>query len=134
MNREYLIVDDEPDVCWVIENILASKGLRCQTALTVQAALDLMKGHRFHLAILDVALPGMNGFELAKHLREIDPSMRLVFISGCFPENPGITAQIPNGERFCAWITKPFLNEKILEVIEELTATGGASEDRTPCQ
>ncbi|MGA2446553.1 MAG: response regulator [Opitutaceae bacterium] len=126
MNREYLIVDDEPDVCWAFENILALKGLRCQRALSTQAALDLMKHHRFHLAFLDVALPGtVNGFELAKRLREMDPSMRLVFVSGCFPEDPGIAAQIQNGERFCACITKPFLNEKILEVIKELAATEG---------
>jgi DNA-binding NtrC family response regulator len=134
MNGEYLIVDDEPDVCWVLEHILASKGQCCQKALTAQATLDLMKDHRFTLAFLDVALPDMNGFELAKRLREMDPFMRLVFISGCFPGNPGIAAQIQNGERSCACITKPFLNEKILEVIEELAATGGAGEDRTPCQ
>jgi DNA-binding NtrC family response regulator len=125
MNREYLIVDDEPDVCWILENILASKGQRYQRAQTAQATLDLMKHHRFHLAFLDVALPDMNGFELAKRLREMDPSMHLVFISGCFQENPGIVAQIQNGDRSCAFITKPFLNEKILEVIKELAATEG---------
>ena len=82
MNREYLIVDDEADLCWALENLLASKGLAFQTAQTAQAALDLMKDHRFHLAFLDVTLPDMNGLALARRLRQLDPSLRFVIVSG----------------------------------------------------
>jgi DNA-binding NtrC family response regulator len=130
MNGEYLIVDDEPDICWVLEHILASKGMRCQKALTAQAALDLMKYHRFQLAFLDVALPDMNGFELAKRLHEMDPSMRYVFISGHFPENPRIVAQTQNGELSCTCINKPFLHEEIFGIIKGCTQAGG--EDGAP--
>lgn len=125
MNGEYLIVDDEPDFCWLLGHILASKGQRCQIALTAQAALDLMKDHRFRLAFLDLALPDMNGFELAKRLREIDPFMRLVLISGHFPENPEIVAPTQNKELFYACIKKPFLHGEILGVIEDFTQAGG---------
>ena len=82
MNREYLIVDDEPDLCWALKNLLTSKGLPCQEAQTAQAALDLMKTHRFQLAFLDVTLPDMNGLELARHLRKLDPFLRFVIVSG----------------------------------------------------
>ena len=118
MNGEFLIVDDEPDICWALEHILTSKGWPCQKALTAQAALDLMKHHRFHLAFLDVTLHDMNGFELAKRLHEMDPHLRFVLISGCFPKNPGLAAQDQNEGQFCARINKPFLHEEIFGVIE----------------
>ena len=93
MNREYLIVDDEPDLCWALENLLASKGLPCQTARTAQAALDLMKTHRFQLAFLDVTLPDMNGLELARRLRKLDPFLRFVIVSGYLNNEAAAVAQ-----------------------------------------
>jgi DNA-binding NtrC family response regulator len=126
MNGEYLIVDDEPDICWALEHILAAKGQRCQKAQTAQAALELMKDRRFLLAFLDVALPDMNGFELSKRLRKMDPSMRFVFISGHFQENPENAAQIQNGDQLCACINKPFRHEEIFDVIEGNTPADGA--------
>ena len=70
---EYLIVDDEPDHYWSLKNILQTKGRRSQAALSAREALALMKRHRFRLAFLDVTLPDMNGFELARRLSQMDP-------------------------------------------------------------
>ena len=125
MSREYLIVDDEPDVCWALENLLTSKGLPCQKAQTAQAALDLMKTHRFQLAFLDVTLPDMNGLELARHLRKLDPFLRFVVVSGYLSKEAVAEAQAQAEELICAFIHKPFLHEEILSVIKDLTAAGG---------
>jgi DNA-binding NtrC family response regulator len=124
MTREYLIVDDEPDLCWALENLLASKGLPCQTAQTAQAALDLMKTHRFHLAFLDVTLPDMNGLELARCLRKLDPLLRFVIVSGYLNNEAAAVAQAQAEGLICACISKPFLHEDILAVIEKLAADG----------
>ena len=126
MSGEYLIVDDEPDVCWVLEHLLAFKGLRSQTAQTAQAALDLMKTHRFQLAFLDVTLPDMNGLELAKRLRELDPSLRLVIVSGYISREAAPVVQALSGGLICVCISKPFLHEEIFRVIEDLAATDAA--------
>jgi len=126
MNGEYLIVDDEPDLCWVLENLLTSKGLPCQKAQTAQAALDLMKAHRFQLAFLDVTLPDMNGLELARQLRQLDPLLRLVIVSGYVSKEAAAVAQAQAEGLICAFINKPFLHEEILSVIEDLTAADGA--------
>jgi DNA-binding NtrC family response regulator len=123
MNREYLIVDDEPGVCWALEYLLISKGLPCQKAQTAQAALDLMKAHRFQLAFLDVTLPDMNGLELARRLRKLDPFLRIVILSGYFPMNAAAAALRDEGLIY-AFINKPFLHEDILRVIEESVARG----------
>jgi DNA-binding NtrC family response regulator len=126
MNGEYLIVDDEPDVCWALKNLLASRGLPCQTARTAQAALDLMEAHRFRLAFLDVTLPDMNGLELAVRLRKLDPSLRFVIVSGYISRQAAAIAQAEAEGLICAFISKPFLHEEILDVIGKLAAPDGA--------
>jgi DNA-binding NtrC family response regulator len=120
MNREYLIVDDEPDLCWALQSLLTSKGLPCQTAQTAQAALDLMKAHRFRLAFLDVTLPDMNGLELARRLHELDPLLRFVIVSGYLNNEGEAMAQAQAEGLICACINKPFLHEEILAAIKDL--------------
>lgn len=122
MNREHLIVDDEPDLCWALENLLTSKGLSCQTAQTAQAALDLMKTHRFQLAFLDVTLPDMNGLELAARLRKLDPLLRFVIVSGYLNNEAAAVDQAQAEGLIAACISKPFLHEEILRVIADLAA------------
>jgi DNA-binding NtrC family response regulator len=126
MSREYLIVDDEPDLCWALENLLTSKGLPCHKAQTAQAALDLMKAHQFQLAFLDVTLPDMNGLELARQLRKLDPCLRFVIVSGYLSKEAEAVAQAQAEGLICAFINKPFLHEEILSAIENLTAADGA--------
>jgi DNA-binding NtrC family response regulator len=125
MNREYLIVDDEPDVCWALKNLLTSKGLPCQAAQTAQGALELMKAHRFQLAFLDVTLPDMNGLELARHLRQLDPFLRFVIVSGYISKEAAAVVQAQAEGLICAFINKPFLHEEILGILEDLTAADG---------
>jgi len=124
MNREYLIVDDEPDLCWALESLLTSKGLPCQTAQTAEAALDLMKEHRFQLAFLDVTLPDMNGLELARRLHKLDPLLPFVIVSGYLNNEGKAMAQAQAEGLICACVNKPFLHEEILAAIRDL-ADGG---------
>ncbi len=105
---------------------MTSKGLPCQKAQTAQAALDLMKAHRFQLAFLDVTLPDLNGLELARQLRQLDPLLRLVIVSGYVSKEAAAVAQAQAEGLICAFINKPFLHEEILSVIEDLTAADGA--------
>jgi DNA-binding NtrC family response regulator len=126
MSRQYLIVDDEPDVCWALENLLASKGLPCQKAQTAQAALELTKAHRFQLAFLDVTLPDMNGLKLARRLRQLDPCLRCVIVSGYLSNEAAAVAQAQAEGLVCACINKPFLHEEILGVIQNVAAADRA--------
>ncbi|MDO8540683.1 MAG: response regulator [Opitutaceae bacterium] len=115
---EYLIVDDEPDLCWSLKNILHSKGLRSHAALSAMEALALMKRHRFRLAFLDVTLPDMNGFELARRLRQMDPELRLVLVSGFLSADPAAVAHAHDASFFYGCIIKPFLHEDVLGLID----------------
>jgi two-component system, cell cycle sensor histidine kinase and response regulator CckA len=84
MQKSVLIVDDEPGVIDVIREILEGRArFRVLTASTYDQAVTLFSDH-FHdieLALLDIALPGANGIELAKRLLTISPTLQVLFMS-----------------------------------------------------
>ena len=69
-NRVILIVDDEPDMCWVLEHVLASRGLVTRKALGARETLKLVEQQSFACVFLDAKLPDMDGLELARGIRE----------------------------------------------------------------
>jgi DNA-binding NtrC family response regulator len=118
MKPEYLIVDDDPDLCWALKHLLASNGHSCQTARTARTALKLMKTHRFRLAFLDLTLPDMNGLELIARMSKLDPALRFVIISGYLSNETIAMARVQAGGLIRAFINKPFLHEEILALIQ----------------
>jgi CheY-like chemotaxis protein len=114
----FLIVDDESDLCWALERILHEQGLHSQKALNGKAALALMQKHRFKLAFLDFKLPDMDGFQLARLIRERDPLIRIVIISGFISKSDGAVAQAQAAGLISGFINKPFLHAEILKAIE----------------
>jgi two-component system, NtrC family, response regulator HydG len=66
-----LIVDDEPDTCANLSDILTDLGYEVETAHDGFAALDLVKKHTFDIALLDLRMPGMDGLELYRRIKEV---------------------------------------------------------------
>lgn len=66
---QLLLVDDDRDLCSLINDFLTSKGLTLEMAHDGAACLRLAGGHRFDLILLDVMMPGMDGFTVLGELR-----------------------------------------------------------------
>ena len=83
-NLRVLVVDDEHAVTRTLTIIFANEGYQVRTAESAEAALKLIETEQWisQLAIIDVHLPGMNGVELAIHLRARYPQLRLFRFSG----------------------------------------------------
>jgi len=79
--RRVLIVDDEEDIRTSLARVVRSFGHEVATAGDGQAALTLAETFRPDCAILDIALQGMNGIELARRLREKYPPDALFLIA-----------------------------------------------------
>lgn len=113
-----LIVDDEPDMCWALEHLLNKRGYATCKALTAMGALKLMEQHRFACAFLDAKLPDMDGLELARRIREREPEMRILMVSGYFyRDDVSIQEAVAQGV-IIDLISKPFLQEEILRVLK----------------
>ena len=76
------MVDDEPDVNITIKTALEENGdFKVETYNDAESALSGFKSDYYDLAILDIMMPGTNGFQLFKKLREIDTKIKICFLT-----------------------------------------------------
>jgi DNA-binding response OmpR family regulator len=76
------MVDNEPDVNITIKMALEENGVfKVDTFNDSESALFAFEPGHYDLAILDVRMPGMNGFQLCKKLREIDKKLKICFLT-----------------------------------------------------
>jgi two-component system response regulator (stage 0 sporulation protein F) len=121
MRLPILIVDDNPDACEMAAKMLQWSGsYQTETAYDGLAALELVKSHPFALAIIDYAMPGMNGVELFRKMREIRPDMKAIFLTGFTTIDvvfPAIDAGI------LRVLAKPIDFDDLLPVVEQYSGT-----------
>lgn len=82
--RRVLVVDDNDDARFLLAGLLASHGYEVESAGEADAALELAETFRPQVVVLDIGLPGIDGWELARRLRGIAglESVRLVALTG----------------------------------------------------
>ena len=76
-----LIVDDEPDTCANLADILADLGYEVQTAHDGVTALEMVKKRPYDVALLDLRMPGMDGVELFRRIREISAETVAIIVT-----------------------------------------------------
>jgi signal transduction histidine kinase len=103
-----LLVEDDAAVRRVAERFLRRQGYDLLVAASGTEALELVEqsGKTVDLLFTDVMMPGMNGFELASHLRAVQPTMQVMFVSGYTGDYLETQAgELPTGTHF---VYKPF--------------------------
>src|SRR5262249_7142001 len=116
-----LLVDDEPAVLNLCQQILKLGGYNVLPASSGQEALRLCQSSNtvIHLFLLDIVMPGMNGIELAQRLQSMNPSARVVLMSGYAHEE--IASLICGDSYRIIW--KPFRAGSLLRMIENVLDT-----------
>src|SRR5260370_14233734 len=66
-----LVVDDEADTCANLSDILTELGYRVDVAFDGPSALELVKQNHYDVALLDLKMPGMDGLELYRRIKEV---------------------------------------------------------------
>jgi len=84
-----LVVDDEPDAVELLQEFLAAKGYDVLTATGGEEALRIVREERPHLILLDVRMPGMNGLEVLRHVRQIDQEVGVIMVTAVSEEETG---------------------------------------------
>jgi DNA-binding response OmpR family regulator len=77
-----LVIDDNPNVVDILDRSLREEGYGVLSALTSDEGLKLAILSRPELVLLDIALPGTNGIELLKRIRSINPTTRVIMVTG----------------------------------------------------
>lgn len=75
-----LIVDDDPTTCALTTTVLEREGYRTRFCTNGQDALEVVATTPVSLVLLDVVMPGMDGFEVCARLRTMEPGKRLPII------------------------------------------------------
>jgi PAS domain S-box-containing protein len=112
-----LVVEDEMSLCLFTVSALRSIGFNAIGAHSSEQAEEIAKGNPgLDLAFIDIAIPGVNGYECAKKLKETVPETKILFTSG-FPENERETDSCTEGIHF---ISKPYNIGKLALLIRNI--------------
>src|SRR5438270_527954 len=111
-----LIVDDEPGVREVLEDCLQDHGYHVTAAASGQQALDLAQQQFFHVAILDVRLPDMFGTDVLERLKELQPDIACVMVTGYASLQTAMKA-LNSGAS--AYVVKPLNLDHLFGVVDQ---------------
>jgi DNA-binding response OmpR family regulator len=119
MPKEILIVDDEPSIVVPIQFLMEQQGYLVMIAERGEDALDLIYQYKPDLVILDIMLPGIDGYEVCEIIR-LDPNYRDVRVM--FLTAKGREVDIAKGLALGAdaYLTKPFSNDELVAKVKEL--------------
>ena len=113
MNKKtpILIVDDDERICNYLSEFLSRKGYRTKAVTHGQAAIDLIKkGSAFSLVILDIMMPGLDGLDTLKQIRQIHSDLPVLMLSALGHANVVVEAMKVGAFDF---IVKPFEDEEL---------------------
>lgn len=124
--KTILLVDDEPCILETARYILEARGYRILTACDGQLAMDVLRREKPLVVLLDVMMPGRNGFEVCREIRS-DPDLEktyVIFLTARGRKEDEERALEAGGD---SYLMKPFNDEEVMERIDACFAAPDAS-------
>jgi len=122
--KKILIVDDEPDITLSLKVYLEQQGFQADAFTDPVDALTRFKAGFYHLLILDIKMPYMNGFELYKEIKKREQTVKVFFLTALSEMHDYDVYKMEvfpkEGERY--FIAKPIENEELLRRIDTIIA------------
>lgn len=112
--KRILVVDDQPEVCSLVQKVLERGNYEVLTAWSGEDAVEVLRKQPVDLIIVDKNLPRMHGGEVIVQARKLQPNIAVILITA-FPEPFSLPP-----ERLDGYLAKPF---KSLKTIEEAVAS-----------
>jgi two-component system OmpR family response regulator len=124
-SNRVLVVDDEPNIVDVVSMALRFHGFSVETAGTGADALTAVTAFRPDLIVLDVMLPDMEGFEVAKRLGAERAATPIIFLTARDAPEDKLRGLTTGGDDY---VTKPFSLEELLARIRNVLRRSGRAE------
>lgn len=129
-----LIIDDNADICLLLDRFLSKQLYKTTTAQRGEEALALVRRDTFDLVICDFKLPDIDGLEMLRRIKVLNPSTAVIIITGYSDVRMAVQA-VKHGAY--DYVTKPLYPDEILYTIkgalerrsQSLSATGSAGTD-----
>jgi CheY-like chemotaxis protein len=123
--KTVLVLEDEPDVRKLVATMLASHGYKVLTAANGESAIKTFQKARqpVDLVLLDVVAPGLSGPMVAERLTELQPGLRVLYMSGYDNTNVVQRYVVDKGH---ALLTKPFTERQLAIKVREMLRTESA--------
>lgn len=120
-----LIVEDEEAISNLIRMSLQKAGYSCEQAMDGESAADRIAEHTYDLVLLDIMLPGMNGYELLDYIKTTN--MPVIFITAMGTLDDKVKGLKAGADDY---ITKPFEMVELLARVESVLRRYHKSEER----
>ncbi len=118
-----LLVDDEPNILIALEFLFEKAGYIVETAFDGNQAILKATAFRPDIMVLDVMMPGLDGFEVAHRLRNMPyfDDLRIIFLTAKGTSNDRMKGYTSGGE---VYLTKPFDNDELVNTVREIVEFG----------
>ena len=124
--QRILVVDDEPSISELLTMALRYEGFEVDVAADGTEALERFDAFRPHLIVLDVMMPGLDGFEVAKRLAERRSEVPVIFLTARDTTEDKVRGLTVGGDDY---VTKPFSIEELVARIRTILRRAGLTEE-----
>jgi len=78
VDKRILVIDDEEEVCKLLEDFLTREGFQVTTALSAKEGLEKLQQEKIEVILLDIKMPEMDGIEAIKRIRELNKTVGII--------------------------------------------------------
>jgi len=122
-----LVVDDDEAICEFMETFLEKDGFEVRTLQDPTEAADAVKKEGYHLVVLDLMMPGMDGVQTLEKIRKVDSDVAVVI----FTAHPSLETAVQSMKLDAVdYLKKPFNPDEFREVVDRVMRKKGLL--RTP--
>lgn len=113
-NEKILIIDREPDIRKALETLLRKHGYQAMSASNGEEAMDTLKSDTFDLVIMDINMPGTNGLQVMRNIKELEEAIEVIVLTGLNSINNAVHALRAEGA--FDFLSKPLENYEQLTI------------------
>lgn len=120
VKNKILVVDDEEALRTVLSAELEGEGYQVNTAADGDEAIKIIGTQQFHLILLDIKMPNVDGFEVLKFVKQHQPSTKVIMLTGFADLKNAIESKKLGAEDF---VSKPYDLVDLLTTVERVLGT-----------